>query len=134
MQCCIMYSAKKIVLINAAHTQTFIDKYKQKKSRSTTIICEKTSWKCIATVLKSYKIKRTQFITRQWLSSTSSFSLVMSPVNYGWKIADTGYQLKWFEGETSPRTLDVVCNDVIADFEEEGIYSFCVFLLNLLLW
>ena len=58
-------------------------------------------------VLKE-KIKRTKYISGVWLSSVSLSPPDQLPLNYRWIMQHQKYQVKWFDGTQSPRSIDVI--------------------------
>ena len=129
---CVIYGMKKITSINDARAQIFFDKYKQKKKDGERLsFVKKLDGSALPPCAKvlMQKMKRTHFVARQWLSTTSSCAPVMSPEDHGWKLVDGGYKLFWFEGDASPRSLDVVCDDTTLQLE--GTYLFPELLIFL---
>ena len=66
------------------------------------------------------KLKRTNFVANQWISSTRPHSPEMIPLDYGWKDRNGLYGMHWFEGDTSPKSLDIVCCEDDNSENEEG--------------
>jgi hypothetical protein len=59
------------------------------------------------------KIKRTQLITKRWLAATAATPVDESPESSGWMLdADDGFKILWFEGNTTPDTIDMVTADL----------------------
>ena len=54
-----------------------------------------------------------------WLSSTRCNQAATSPLEYGWKEEDGCYQVVWFDGDTSPTSLDV-CREADLSRESKG--------------
>lgn len=44
-----------------------------------------------------------------WMSSSDSIPAEKDPQQYGWKLDRRIYGIVGFEGDTSPRALDIVC-------------------------
>ena len=57
-----------------------------------------------------------------WMSSVSAHPPLLGPTDYGWKISsDRSYEIKWYEIDCCPKSLDVVCEDVEDDCTDENI-------------
>ena len=53
------------------------------------------------------KICRTKYIAQLWLSSALPNPPNQLPEVLGWKIEHDKYTVKWFEGEVSPKLIDL---------------------------
>ena len=54
-------------------------------------------------------------------SSTMPREPAASRADHGWVFDDDGkYRIKWFDGETAPRSLDIILNNVIDEEEEDN--------------
>ena len=53
-------------------------------------------------------MRRTIFITEIWFSSVDAFEPLLSPLNYGWTLEDKRYIINWYNGESAPKSLDIV--------------------------
>ena len=108
---CFMYGMKKLKDINDVRTQLFLDKYKPKKDADRISCVKKLDGSslppCYHVLLQ--KLKRTNFVANQWISSTRPHPPEMIPLDYGWKDRNGLYGMHWFEGDTSPKSLDIVC-------------------------
>ena len=107
-----MYTKKKIKKINEVRTDLFLQKYKHKDEEK--ISCAKkldgsTLPPCSRVLYK--KCKRTWYVARLWMSSTSAIPDARKPEDYGWTLQDGAYKIIWFEGDASPRALDIVCEE-----------------------
>ena len=52
-------------------------------------------------------------------SSTMPREPAASRADHGWVFDDDG-KYQWFDGETAPRLLDIICNDVVDDEEDNS--------------
>jgi hypothetical protein len=64
------------------------------------------------------KIKRVNYVTAKWNSSTCIRMPPIAPEESGWILFGTCYRLKWFEGECTPPTLDAIVQEVVEDQED----------------
>ena len=118
----LMYGKKNVTSVNDARTNIFFDKYKPKKEGDP-ISCVKSldgsaMPPCARVLLQ--KLKRTNYISNQWLASIVSDPPHMSPLDYGWKLEEEGYKIQWYEGNASPSSLDIVCREDDSDEVELG--------------
>ena len=74
-------------------------------------------------VLKQ-KLNRTNLITGEWLSSDLPNPLGIVPTHCGWILdGENRYKINWFEGDMSPKCLDVyIEEDSEADRSESNFY------------
>jgi len=74
-----------------------------------------------AAVLRE-KIKRVNHVTAKWVYSTASVIPDLPPEDSGW-ITDQAnmYRLKWFEGDMTPKALDVIIEDTTIDEDVETL-------------
>jgi len=119
---CEMYSKKKISSVDEVRLQIFLDKYKPKKGEQRFSCVNKFDGSalppCSRVLLQ--KIKRTHLVARRWLSSTQCNQSALSPLDFGWKQEDGCYRLQWFDGDISPKSLDVVCSEDDIFEESDG--------------
>ena len=121
---CKVYGKKKVTSINEVRLQVFASKYKQKKNGTKSITDVKSMDgsampPCYRVLLE--KIKRTAFVASRWYSSTMPIEPAASPADHGWVFGDDGkYRIKWFDGETAPRSLDIILNDVVDEEEDNS--------------
>ena len=64
------------------------------------------------------KICHTKYIAQLWLSSASPNPPDQLPEVLGWKIEDVKYTVKWFEGEVSPKPIDLEMTSTDDQLEE----------------
>lgn len=110
---CSIYGKKTFEEVNKVRIQIFLDKFKPKKKEDRISCVKKLDGSamppCSRVILN--KLKRTHLIASQWISSTKPHPPMMIPVDYGWKIVNGKYEIQWFEGETCPKALDVICSE-----------------------
>ena len=113
---CVMYGRRKWSTVNEARFEIFLEKYKLPSTKMLADV-KKLDAGMLPPRLKvlKQKIKRVKLITRRWMSSTLQHQPIEVPEEYGWKLEDEKYQIVWFEGDATPKTLDVV------EVESEGI-------------
>lgn len=67
------------------------------------------------------KIKRVNYIAALWLNSAEPRMPDILPEQFGWFIdRNNTYKLKWFEGDMTPQSLDVVIDDTSIDDDVEA--------------
>jgi hypothetical protein len=112
-----MYGKKKLTSIDEARFHIFADHYKTKNSEQRLTSVKKLDGTSLPPCRKVLlqKIKRTCFIAKMWLSSLSPHPPSLDPVDCGWTIVNGCYEIKWYEGDHCPRTLDVICEDADED-------------------
>ena len=55
------------------------------------------------------------------MTSGDALQPVWCPSDFGWKLDDGKYTIKWYDGEVAPRCLDIVCTDGSTE-DETGWY------------
>ena len=68
------------------------------------------------------KIKSTRFTTRKWMTSVDTLQPVRCPFDFGSKLDDGKYAIKWYNREAVPRCLDIVCTDGSTEDETRCYY------------
>ena len=100
---------KYLSSVNETRLEIFVQKFKL-KSVDDALACVKrfdgSSFPPCARVLYE-KICSTKYIAKLWLSSASRNPPAQLPEVLGWKIEDDKYTVKWFEGEVSPKLIDL---------------------------
>jgi len=117
---CRMYGMKKINSINEVRLEKFAQKYKPKKDKVINLKSMDGSFlpPCFA-VLKE-KIKRVNYVTAKWKSSTSIRMPPITPQESGWILEGNRYRLNWFDGECTPPSLDLIVQEAVEDPEASG--------------
>ena len=108
-----MYGNKRSNRINDVHTDIFMQKYKPKRDNDK-ISCVKTldgSMLPPCSQVLWEKSRRTYYTAQLWMSSILPFPTELDPTDYGWQLEDNCYRIQWYNGESSPRTLEIVCED-----------------------
>ena len=54
---------------------------------------------------------RTKFVARKWMTSVDALQPVWWLSDFGWKLHDEKYTVKWYDREVAPRRLDIVSTD-----------------------
>jgi hypothetical protein len=56
------------------------------------------------------------------MSSTHSKQSDLSPLDFGWKQEEGCYRVQWFEGDASPKALDVTYGEdmLLEEHDQEG--------------
>ena len=107
---CAVYGKNKLNV----RMQIFLEKYRPKCGEERLRCAKKLDGSimppCGNVLLQ--KLKRTHLITR-WMSATVSQPPDEYPKNSGWVFEDQSYIIKWFEGSTAPKALDVVYDENI---------------------
>ena len=110
---CELYGRKKQDKVNDARIQVFTDKYNKKNLNERLELVKKFDGSlippCKKVLLK--KIERTCFVARRWRAATRSQEPTKSATESGWDLSDNYYEVKWFDGEATPKLLDVVVED-----------------------
>ena len=106
---CAIYGRKRLASIDEVRLELFLKKYKPKKSKliSNMKMFDGSRLSPCSSVLKE-KIKRTKYIIGVWLSSVFLSPPDPPPLNYEWIIKHQKYQVKWFYGPQSPKSIDVI--------------------------
>ena len=122
---CLMYGKKNNDRINDVRTDIFMDKYKPKKENDKISCVKKLDGSMLPPCSRVLwqKVKRTCYIAHLWMSSVTPFHPELEPTVYGWKLENNSYRIYWYEGETSPRALEVVCEDSVDSEQEEIVES-----------
>jgi hypothetical protein len=120
---CSMYGKKKLSSVDEIRLELFLQKYKP-KGKDEALACVKkfdgSSLPPCSRVLYE-KIRRTKYIAELWLSSTSPAPPDQLPEEMGWQVVDGHYTVNWFDGEVSPKPIDITSNeDEFEDVTEEG--------------
>ena len=45
------------------------------------------------------------------MTSVDALQLMWYPFDFGWKLDNGKYSIKWCDGEVAPKFLDIVCTD-----------------------
>lgn len=110
---CKVYGKKTLQCINDVRTEVFFDKYRPKGNKDR-ISCVKnldgSMMPPCSKVLKK-KIQRTHMIARRWMSSVNPYPARENPLQSGWLLEENKYTIHWFEGDATPKTIDVICED-----------------------
>ena len=117
---CLIYGKKTTDRINDVRTDIFMDKYKPKREDDKISCVKKLDGSMLPPCSRVLwqKVKRTCYIAHLWMSSVTPCQPHLEPTVYGWKLEGNCYRIDWYEGEASPRALEVVCEDS-ADSEQE---------------
>lgn len=104
-----MYGKKNFNSVNKLRLELFLQKYKPKNGG--VISCVKKmdgSFLPPCYQVLKQKINRTNLITGKWLSSVLPNPPDLAPTHSGWILdSESRYKINWFEGDMSPRCLDV---------------------------
>ena len=120
---CALYGKRKLDSINDTRFQIFCNKYKTKDESQSVTKVKSFDGSCMPPCKKvlTEKIKRTKFVARKWMTSVDALQPVWCPSDFGWKLDDGKYTIKWYDGEVAPRCLDIVCTDGTTE-DETGWY------------
>lgn len=117
---CKVYGKKTLQCINDVRTEVFFDKYRPKGNKDRISCVKKLDGSMMppcSKVLKK-KIQRTHMIARRWMSSVNPYPSRENPLQSGWLLEENKYTIHWFEGDATPKTIDVICED--DDNEQTG--------------
>ena len=111
---CKLYGNSKCSSVSELRLETFLQKYKPKKSENP-ISCVKkmdSSFLPPCSAVIREKVKRCHYITSMWLSSVSAHPPSLSPDNYGWIYNVAGqYEVSWFDCDMSPPSLHLTIKE-----------------------
>ena len=66
------------------------------------------------------KLLGTKYLSDIWKNATSAVTTSFLPENYGWNLKENSYEIRWFEGEMVPQTLEsITINDYEVENEDE---------------
>ena len=110
--------------INDARFQFFYDKYGKKDENLSVTKVKSFDGSRMPPYKKFFneKIKRTTFATRKWMTSVDALKPMQCPFDFGSKLDDGKYAIKWYDREAAPRCLDIVCIDGSTEDETRCYY------------
>ena len=118
---CEIYGKKNFDSIDEVRLDIFLNKYKPKKS-GTPITCVKkmdgSSFPPCSRVIRE-KLKRTNYICSLWLHAFQAYPPQFSPEDCGWTLKNETYDIKWFEGDISPTTVEDICQSMESENLDE---------------
>ena len=116
-----MYGKGQLNSVNEARLEKSLEKYRPKK-KGVIISCvrrmDASTLPPCSRVLAE-KVKRVNYICNIWCNATLANPPNLLPENCGWVLEDNAFRIKWFEGDTSPTDVEVICQDQ----EDEDAYS-----------
>eukprot|EP00794_Sanderia_malayensis_P015514 gene15514-17096_t len=125
---CNMYGKGRLHNIDEARTDIFMERYKVKRDDDPISCVKKLDGSMLPPCSRVLwqKFLRTYYAAKQWMSSTEATPPDVQPTDFGWKLDNGCYRLVWFDGETAPRSLEIVYDkdDNLADnFHDEDVVS-----------
>ena len=119
---CALYGKRKLDSINDAGFQIFCNKYKKKYENQAVTKVKSFDGSCMppCKIFLTEKIKRIKFVARKWMTF-DTLQPVWCPSDFGWKLDNEKYRIKWYNGEVAPRCFDIVCTDGSIE-DETGWY------------
>ena len=120
---CALYGNRKLDSVNDARFHIFCDKYKKKDENQSVTKVKSFDGSRVPPCKKvlTEKIKRTKCVARKWMTSVDALQPVWCPSDFGWKLDDGKYTIKWYDGEVAPKCLDTACTDGSTE-DETGWY------------
>ena len=123
---CQLYGQKKNSDVSDVRMHLFFQKYQQKEDKERLSFVKKYDGSLLPPcrkVLKE-KIKRTQLVARKWILSADARPPNDDPEGFGWLLGDHKFHVKWYDGETTPKLLDIILeddnDDISAEIQEES--------------
>ena len=123
---CQLYGLKNNSDVSDVRMHLFFQKYQQKEDTERLIFVKKYDGSLLPRcrrVLKE-KIKRTQLVARKWILSVDAHPPNDDPEGFGWLLGDHKFHVKWYDGETTPKLLDIILeddnDDISAEIQEES--------------
>ena len=111
----------------------FLDKYKPTGEKLITYVKKMDATllpQCFSVVKE--KLKRTKYICSIWNDATMAHPPLFNADEWGWKLEDDSYRIKWIEGDMSPTSIIEVAynwkkdqsnstgqNDEYSDYEDD---------------
>ena len=117
-----LYGQKKMSDVNDVRMHLFFQKYQQKEDTKWLSFVKKYDGSLLPPckrVLKE-KIKKTQLLARKWISSVDVHLPNDDPEGFGWLLGDHKFHVKWYDGETTPKLLDITLEDDNDDISAEN--------------
>ena len=100
----------------------FFQNYQQKEDTERISIVKKYDGNLLPPcrrVMKE-KIKRTQLVAKKWISSVDAHPRNDDPKGFGWLLRDHKFHVKWYDGETTSKLLDIILEDDNDDISAEN--------------
>ena len=100
----------------------FFQKYQQKEATERLSFVKKYDGSLLPPcrrVLKE-KIKRTQLVAKKWISSVDAHPPNDEREGFGWLLGDHKFNVKWYDGKTTPKLLDIILEDDNDDISAEN--------------
>ncbi|XP_057306368.1 uncharacterized protein LOC130644684 [Hydractinia symbiolongicarpus] len=118
---CSMYGKRNLSSVDEARLVMFLEKYKPKGENEAISCVKKFDGSSLPPCLRvlRQKIYRTKYVAQLWMSSITSEPPNHLPEDMGWLLKDGSYIIKWYEGEMSPKAVDVTSNENYYGFSRE---------------
>ncbi|XP_057308039.1 uncharacterized protein LOC130645930 [Hydractinia symbiolongicarpus] len=115
------YGKRNLSSVDEARLVMFLEKYKPKGENEAISCVKKFDGSSLPPCLRvlRQKIYRTKYVAQLWMSSITSEPPNHLPEDMGWLLKDGSYIIKWYEGEMSPKAVDVTSNENYYGFSRE---------------
>ena len=108
--------------VNDVRMHLFFQKYQQKEEKERLSFAKKYDGSLLPPCrrLLKEKIKRTQLVARKCISSVDAHPPNDDSEGFGWLLGDYKFHIKWYDGETTPKLLDIILEDDNDDISSEN--------------